>query len=122
MSVPMKRLPTEVQVNVGGKVLKFTDVPSSKLKPILRSLKEYKEEGIPWRELAKDRIKAAGGESAYMVKSARQSADMTQAELAKRLKMPQSNISQIETGDRSVGKKLAKKLSKIFNLDYRVFL
>ncbi len=122
MSVPMKRLPTEVQVNVGGKTLKFTDIPSSKLKPILRSLEEYKEEGIPWRELAKDRIKAAGGESAYMVKSARQSADMTQAELAKRLKMPQSNISQIETGDRPVGKKLAKRLSKIFNLDYRVFL
>lgn len=122
MSVPMKRLPTEVQVNVGGKTLKFTDVPSSKLKPILRSLKEYKEEGIPWRELAKDRMRAAGGESAYMVKSARQSADMTQAELAKQLKMPQSNISQIETGNRPVGKKLAKRLSKIFNLDYRVFL
>ena len=122
MSVPMKRLPTEIQVNLGGKVLKFTDIPSSKLKPILRSLEGYKEEGIPWRELAKDRIKAAGGESAYMVKTARQSADMTQAELAKRLKMPQSNISQIETGDRPVGKKLAKRLSKIFDLDYRVFL
>ncbi len=33
-----------------------------------------------------------------------------------------SNISQIETGKRSVGKNLAKRLAKIFNLDYRVFL
>lgn len=57
-----------------------------------------------------------------MVKSAREAAGLTQAKLAKKLNIPQSNISQIETGRRSVGKNLAKRLAKIFNLDYRVFL
>ncbi|MFM8314892.1 MAG: helix-turn-helix transcriptional regulator, partial [Deltaproteobacteria bacterium] len=47
---------------------------------------------------------------------------LTQAQLADKLNIPQSNISQIETGKRSVGKNLAKRLSRIFNLDYRVFL
>jgi ribosome-binding protein aMBF1 (putative translation factor) len=122
MSVLMKKHPTEIQVNLGGKVIRYTNVPASKLNPILVSLKDYQEESIPWRELAKDRISAAGSESAHMVRSARQSANMTQVELATLLKMPQANLSQVETGKRSIGKSLAKKLAKIFNLDYRVFL
>ncbi len=122
MSVLTKKLPTKVQINVEGKVLLFRGVPSSKLKTIVGALKEYEDKSVPWRDLAKNRIKAAGGESAYMVKSAREGAGLTQAELALKLKIPQSNISQIETGKRSVGKNLAKRLSKIFNLDYRVFL
>lgn len=122
MSAPMKKPLTEVQIKLEGKVLLFRDIPSSKLKPIARALKAYSEEIIPWRDLAKERIKASGGESAYMVKSAREGAGLTQAQLADKLKIPQSNISQIETGKRSVGKNLAKRLAKIFNLDYRVFL
>ena len=122
MSAPMKRLPTEVQIKVEGKILLFRDIPSSKLKPIVGALKEYQDETIPWRELAKDRIKDAGGESSYMVKSAREGANLTQVQLAVKLNIPQSNISQIETGKRPVGKNLAKRLAKIFNLDYRVFL
>lgn len=122
MSVPMKKLHTEIQVSVGDKVIRFKDVPPSKLRPILGALKKYQEESIPWRELAKNRINDAGGESAYMVRTARMKAGMTQEELASKLKMPQSNVSQIETGTRPVGKGLAKRLSKIFNLDYRVFL
>ena len=57
-----------------------------------------------------------------MVKSAREGAGLTQAQLADKLKIPQSNISQIETGKRAVGKNLAKRLARIFKLDYRVFL
>ena len=122
MSAPMKKPPTEVQIKLGGKVFLFRDIPSSKLKPIARALKAYSDETIPWRESAKERIAASGGESAHMVKSAREGAGLTQAQLAKKLNIPQSNISQVETGKRSVGKNLAKRLAKIFNLDYRVFL
>lgn len=118
----MKTRPTEVQIKAGEKVFRFTDVPSSKLKPILVSLKDYSDEALPWREVAKSRIKASGGESAHMVRMSREMAEMTQVELASRLKMPQANLSQIETGKRPVGKALAKKLAKIFHIDYRVFL
>ena len=122
MSAHMKMRPTEIQIKSGDKVFNFTDVPASKLKPILISLKEYSDEALPWREVASSRIKASGGESAYMVRTSREMAGMTQTELAKLLKMPQANISQIETGKRPVGKALAKKLAKVFKVDYRVFL
>lgn len=118
----MKKSLTEVQIKVEGKILLFRDIPSSKLKPIVGALKEYRDETVSWRELAKNRIEAAGGESAYMVKNAREGANLTQAQLAEKLHIPQSNISQVETGKRPVGKNLAKRLAKIFNIDYRVFL
>jgi ribosome-binding protein aMBF1 (putative translation factor) len=118
----MKKPPTEVQIKLDGKVFLFRNIPSSKLKPIARALKEYSEETIPWRESAKKRIEASGGESAHMVKSAREGAGLTQIQLAEKLNIPQSNISQIETGNRPVGKNMARRLAKIFNLDYRVFL
>lgn len=122
MSVLMKMRHTEIEIKTGTKTLRFTNVPLSKIKPLLVSLKEYSDETLPWREVAKSRIKTAGGESAYMVKTSREMAEMTQVELAKRLRMAQGNISQIETGKRAVGKNLAKKLAKIFDVDYRVFL
>ena len=122
MSAPMKMRPTEIQIKAGEKVFRFSDIPQSKLTPILVSLKDYSHKTLPWREIAEERIKNAGGEAAHMVKTSREIAGLTQTKLAKRLGMPQANISQIETGRRSVGKALAKKLSKIFKVDYRVFL
>jgi ribosome-binding protein aMBF1 (putative translation factor) len=118
----MKMRHTDLEIRAGETILKFTNVPVAKIKPLITSLQEYSEESIPWREAAKDRIKASGGESAHMVKSSRQMLGLTQVELAKKLKMPQANLSQIENGKRPVGKALAKKLGKIFNVDYRVFL
>ena len=127
MSVPMKTRrtesrTTEIQIKAGKKILRFTDVPASRLRPILVSLRDYADEALPWREISGARMKAAGGESAHMVRTSREMAGMTQVELAKLLKMPQANLSQVESGRRSVGKALAKKMAKIFQVDYRVFL
>ncbi len=122
MSAPMKKPLTEVQIKLDGQVFLFSGIPSSKLKPIAKALKEYRDDVTSWRGAAKNRIAASGGEAAHMVKSAREGAGLTQAQLADKLEIPQSNISQIETGKRAVGKNLAKRLAKIFNLDYRVFL
>ena len=122
MSAPMKRPLTEVQIKSEGKVLLFRGVPQSKLKTLVGALREYQEKTYSWRELATERLRNAGGESAYMVKSAREGASLTQSQLASKLGIPQPNISQIESGKRPVGKRLAKRLAHIFNLDYRVFL
>ncbi|HWU44546.1 MAG TPA: helix-turn-helix transcriptional regulator, partial [Bdellovibrio sp.] len=48
--------------------------------------------------------------------------DLTQAEVAKKLGLDQSDISKIENGRRSIGKALAKKIEKEFGIDYRRLL
>ena len=122
MSVRTKKPPIEVQITMGGRVLYFSGIPSSKLKHVVENLKDYQYEIPSWRDVAKGKISESGGESAYMVRAARESAGMTQVELANRLEIPQPNLSAIESGRRSIGKALAKKLGKVFGLDYRVFL
>ena len=47
---------------------------------------------------------------------------LTQAELARRLGCPQPWISQMESGIRPIGKKIAARLSKAFKTDPKVFL
>lgn len=71
----------------------------------------------PWRE--EGRMK--NGESAYMVRVARERAELTHAELAERLGMSEAELSAIEAGG-SVDQTLARRLSKELDVDYRVFL
>lgn len=118
----MKKPPTEVQIRFGNKMLRFSHVPSKQIKPILVLLEGYEEPSVSWRENAQKRMDAVGGEAAYMLQNARKMAGFTQIQLAHKLRMPQGNISQIESGKRMIGKTLAKRLAKIFNLDYRLFL
>jgi Helix-turn-helix domain len=47
---------------------------------------------------------------------------MTQVVLAGRLGCPQPWISRMEGGARPIGKKMAERLSKVFNVDRRAFL
>lgn len=79
------------------------------------------EKSIPWRELIKDEIEKYT-EVGYMLRAHRNSADMTQKDLAKVLGETQSHISDMEHGRRLISKAMAKKLGKIFKCDYRRFL
>lgn len=47
---------------------------------------------------------------------------LTQSSLGKLLGVEQTNISKMELGKRPIGKNLAKKLSELFKIDYRLFL
>lgn len=47
---------------------------------------------------------------------------LTQAEMAKKIKVTQSDISQMENGSRSIGRKIAQRIEKLFDVDYRSFL
>ena len=47
---------------------------------------------------------------------------LTQVELADKIGILQSHISEMENGRRSVGKAMAKKLARVFNSDYKIFL
>ena len=47
---------------------------------------------------------------------------LTQNEVAERLGITQAEVSKIESGKRSIGKALAKRIQKEFKIDYRRFL
>jgi ribosome-binding protein aMBF1 (putative translation factor) len=47
---------------------------------------------------------------------------LTQVGLAKMLKMTQSDISQMENGTRGIGRTVAKRIEKLFEVSYRSFL
>ena len=80
-----------------------------------------KGKSIPWRVSAKQEIEKYT-EIGAMVRAGRFKAGLTQRELAEQLKILPHHVSEMEHGKRPVSKKMAQKLGKIFNLDYRVFL
>ena len=47
---------------------------------------------------------------------------LTQQEVADKLGITQAEISKIESGKRAIGKRLAKRIEKAFEIDYRRFL
>lgn len=59
---------------------------------------------------------------AIALRGLRRREGLTQVEMGKLLKIPQGNLSQMENGKRSIGKQIAKRLTKLFKTDYRLFL
>lgn len=48
--------------------------------------------------------------------------NLTQIEMAKKIKVTQSDISQMENGFRRIGRSVALRIQKLFDIDYRLFL
>lgn len=48
--------------------------------------------------------------------------NLSQVELAKKINVTQSNLSQMELGKRPIGKNVGKRIEKLFDVDYRNFL
>lgn len=57
-----------------------------------------------------------------LLKGIRLRDNLTQVEMAKMIKVTQSDISQMENGTRSIGRKIAQRIEKLFDIDYRSFL
>ncbi len=90
---------------------------------IQRTLKRLKEEErtIPAEEVFPE-LKDPAQRPGIMLKGARLRLDMTQAQLARKLKIKQHHLSEMERGKRSIGKVMAHKLSDVLDMDYRLFL
>lgn len=88
---------------------------------ILVKKAEESEELIPAEVvspvLADDKLRPAA-----MVRGARYREELTQVELAKRLGIRQSHLSEMENAKRPVGKAMAKKLAAVLRCDFRIFL
>ena len=48
--------------------------------------------------------------------------NLTQKQMAEKIQVTQSDISQMENGTRPIGKKIAKRIAEIFDVDYRSLL
>ena len=77
-------------------------------------------ETIPADEMFKE-LDRKHGVVGSTIRGFRARDNMTQTELARRLGVHQSNVSQIEYSKRAIGKKMAEKLAKIFKTSYRLF-
>jgi len=47
---------------------------------------------------------------------------LTQEQLARRLGIKRTNLSEMENGKRPIGKNMAKRLAQVLKTDYKVFL
>ncbi len=48
--------------------------------------------------------------------------NLSQVEFAKRIKVPQANLSKMENGARPIGKVIAMRIAKAFDVNYKYFL
>ena len=79
------------------------------------------EKNLDWREAMADYI-GDSSDSAILIRNYRKEKKLSQVKLAKLVDVDQSLISKIENSEMDVSKKLARKLAKIFDVDYRIFL
>ncbi len=76
-------------------------------------------ETVPWRDCFPYTDEQFPG---VCLAGARGKEGVTQRELSKMTGIPQRHISEMENGKRSIGKETAKKLGKVLNISYKVFL
>jgi DNA-binding XRE family transcriptional regulator len=74
---------------------------------------------IPWREAFPEFKDNTQGTA---LTGARHKEGLTQRKLAELAGIPQRHISEMENGKRPIGKKNAKALSKILDIDYRLLM
>ena len=120
------RLTRNTEIVIGRKRPRLFIVPRDKAQGVAQILKDYE---IASRDAAFIPAETVFPELAHQTKRSgvvlrgfRLRDDLTQIKLAKRLACPQPWISQMESGVRPIGKKMAARLGKVFRADLRVFL
>ncbi len=57
-----------------------------------------------------------------LLKRLRSRENLTQVAFAKKIGVSQANLSKMENGARNIGKTVAMRIARVFNIDYRTFL
>jgi len=124
MSGAVKMRHTEITIKQGRETKKFKlSLEAGRgLINFLRSLQDQTDESTVSADEIFPNTKNAEKRVGIIFRGIRFKHDLTQAEVAKKLGLDQSDISKIENGRRSIGKALAKKIEKEFGIDYRRLL
>jgi len=134
MSELMKRLPTdvvEVIILYHGRNQRYI-ARHQQVRPLMQYLEKNDfasikashktiKKSIAWEKLAEDQIKTLP-RGAIALRGSRVKENMTQLQLARLVKIEQTNISKMERGKRTIGKVMAHRLAKVLHVDYRLFL
>ena len=127
MSVLMKkpRIESVELITIGEKKFQVSKEKARAFLVLLKdeqfALRNEDEDTIPSDEVFKDEI-AKYTKPGLALRGARQKENLSQVQLAKKLKIDQTDLSKMEYGKRPISKKMAKRLAEILNIDYRVFL
>ena len=62
------------------------------------------------------------GESGVLLRDLRARENLSQVEFAKKIKVTQANLSKMENGSRPIGKIIAMRIAKAFDVSYKYFL
>jgi DNA-binding XRE family transcriptional regulator len=103
---------------------KSYNIPLSHQKELEKVLEKYSEDDdtpVAWEVLAKERIEKYK-KSGLVLRGMRYREGLSQKQLAEASGITQNEISNIENGKRTVGKKVAEKLAKVLHFDYRMLL
>lgn len=113
MSELMKKPLTKIEID--GKSFSIPKHQKSVLLRLVKGMAEVSEN--PFTELEK-----SFPPYAISLRAAREKAGLSQTALAKQIKTDRSNIRQMENGKRTIGEKIAKRLGKVLNTPFEVFL
>ena len=89
----------------------------------VKELKKYKVavDSVNAEEVFAD-VNAKYTKPGALLRGLRVRENLTQVKLAKRIGVTQSDISQMENGTRRMGRDIAQRIAKIFDVNYRSFL
>lgn len=110
---PIKKRLTQIRMHHAGVVYQFPAKVAKKY--------QLPEETVKPDELFAD-INKKYTKPGALLKGIRYREALTQAQLAKKLNMTQSDISQMEHGTRRIGREVAKRIGLLFHFNYRSFL
>ncbi len=88
----------------------------SKIQEAVSSILETEGESIPLEEVFPDLHQGSA------IRGLRLREGLTQEQLANRLGVKRTNLSEMENGKRPIGKNMAKRLAQVLKTDYKVFL
>ncbi len=128
MSAVAKMLPTErVTIKIGHGQTEVVLLPKDAANNLLLFIKQCQpalreKEGNIKIEDIEPKMKDPSLRTASILRGARYKENMTQVDLAKKLRITQSDLSKMEHGKRPIGKKLAQRIAEILKIDYRILL
>jgi ribosome-binding protein aMBF1 (putative translation factor) len=119
-----KKRPTEDQVEIR---FRGTRAEVVKLRRMARDLTVTDVTEWNWEEKELYDLEEVSPELAWnsggiSIRGGRGKEGLTQKQLSALTGIAQHHISEMENGKRPIGKETAKKLAKVLNIDYRVFL